>query len=96
MLAPNQGGAESMRDSGEGIRPAKAHPIQSPITAGASAVVGLLQTPKEARVSVEGVQKPHPLTPPTTGAKKQGTGSQEGGNKTKATMTYLGHGDVRR
>ena len=48
MLAPNQGGAESMGDSGEGIRPVKALPTQSPTTAGASAVAGLLQTLKEA------------------------------------------------
>ena len=95
-LALNQGGAESMGDSGEGIRPVKALPTQSPTTAGASAAVELLQTQKEVQVSEEGAQKPHPLTPLTTGVKKQDTGSQEEGDKTKVTTTCLDHGDVRR
>ena len=47
MLAPNQGGTESMGDLGEGIRPVKALLTQSLTTAGASASAGLLQTPRE-------------------------------------------------
>ena len=94
--APNQGGAESMKELDEGTHPVRVLPAQSPMTAGASAVVELFQTQKKVRVDGEGAQKPHPLTPLTAEAKKRDTGSQEEGDRIRTTMTYLDLGDVRK